>query len=296
MLMVELDDHFVMGGSHLVCEDYTLTGTDGLRSWYVVCDGCSSSTKTDVGARVLAHVVGENISRIHGNCTDRQSVIVDCGRKALDILETMGLGRWQLMCTLHIGIIDEDETLILSIGDGFDWVEFNDGSLFVATRAYKRNAPFYVGYLLNERDHAGYLAMEDENGVRNSGGKCVETHWRNGVQEHVIEHEDPTFIIEYAFPTKDVAKFGSATDGVDSFSTPSKQYAAGHSIVPHLGSIANPSRGFMKRRLNKMLIDLKKQDLTPFDDVGAATICVVYHEVPGAESGDSVPDGSELSC
>ena len=44
------DAHFVMGRGHSVCQDYALATARSA----VVCDGCSSSRASDVGARVIA--------------------------------------------------------------------------------------------------------------------------------------------------------------------------------------------------------------------------------------------------
>ena len=48
------DAFFSIGKTHMVCEDYARAGTqqNGL-PYALVCDGCSSSPDTDIGARLL---------------------------------------------------------------------------------------------------------------------------------------------------------------------------------------------------------------------------------------------------
>lgn len=49
------DGHFAIGSTHTVCQDWVRTGkTEQGQSFAIVCDGCSSSPDTDVGARLLA--------------------------------------------------------------------------------------------------------------------------------------------------------------------------------------------------------------------------------------------------
>ncbi|MFY0539924.1 protein phosphatase 2C domain-containing protein [Nannocystis pusilla] len=52
------DAFFTTGLTHDICEDYSRAGFRGDGTPYVVvCDGCSSSAHTDVGARLLAAAV-----------------------------------------------------------------------------------------------------------------------------------------------------------------------------------------------------------------------------------------------
>ncbi len=53
MAVENLDSFFSMAKQHAVCQDYAIGGM--LPSpFLVLCDGCSSSNNSDVGARILA--------------------------------------------------------------------------------------------------------------------------------------------------------------------------------------------------------------------------------------------------
>lgn len=277
--ILNVDNHFSMGKSHLVCEDYTLSGVTNNLTWYIVCDGCSSAEKSDVGARILAHVASQHIEEFF-NAEDKQAIAIQCGGKARALLEGMGLSRWQLMATMHIGIADPNTNtaMVLSMGDGFDFYQFTNGDVLVRTRDYIQNAPYYVGYLLEEKDNRYYLSMDtgEPNYTPNVGGFCLERTYLNGKLKEERECYEPIFLTCHVHQLSDLTKFGSVTDGADSFkgSTSLVVQETPVSIIQQLLTIANPSKGFMKRRLNKMLVSVENKGSVPTDDIGVAVITV----------------------
>ena len=54
--MISADSYYTNGGLNKGCQDYALHDSGFFPAPYIiVCDGCSSSRFTDVGARLLAH-------------------------------------------------------------------------------------------------------------------------------------------------------------------------------------------------------------------------------------------------
>jgi hypothetical protein len=51
MLIENLDYYCAIGRQHTACEDYAIAGTSPIPH-LIVCDGCSTSQMTDIGARV----------------------------------------------------------------------------------------------------------------------------------------------------------------------------------------------------------------------------------------------------
>ncbi|MCA9708502.1 MAG: hypothetical protein KDK70_21815, partial [Myxococcales bacterium] len=59
-----VDAWFAIGDTHVVCEDFACAGhTEAGAGFAVVCDGCSSSPQTDVGARLLAAAARVELER-----------------------------------------------------------------------------------------------------------------------------------------------------------------------------------------------------------------------------------------
>jgi len=55
-------DHYRTGKSrHKSCEDYTLSGSDPM-PYLIVCDGCSSSPQTDIGAMLAGCICPKSYS------------------------------------------------------------------------------------------------------------------------------------------------------------------------------------------------------------------------------------------
>jgi hypothetical protein len=272
------DSHFVMGASHRICEDYTLHGKTDNLVWYIVCDGCSSSVNTDVGARLLAHILGKNITEIY-NAQNREQTIIGYAKEVEGMLVNMGLNSQSLMVTLHIGITDGSNMTILSMGDGFDWY-YTGQRLVVMNRNYY-NLPYYVGYRLNESDNTHYISE--------GGGFCIPTTIINTDITREKESHEPVFLVEYTLPIHDIISFGSCTDGIDSFIVmfADAKNISSYSVVEQLTQIASPTKGFITRRLIRILDGLNKKGLKPNDDIGVGAIYVVEHEISSAESGNS---------
>ena len=59
--MLQIDSYFTNGKVNKVCQDYVIHGETPV-PYVILCDGCSSSKFTDVGARILAHSAKEALN------------------------------------------------------------------------------------------------------------------------------------------------------------------------------------------------------------------------------------------
>lgn len=128
--------HFEKGSTHLICQDYAAHN----KSVAVLCDGCSSSENTDVGARVLANLVLNNPQITH----------TALAHEAFNIVKLMGLNESCLDATVLWFEIAETEIKYHMWGDGLLIAKYANYTHSLEIN-YPTNAPYYVSYMLNSR-------------------------------------------------------------------------------------------------------------------------------------------------
>lgn len=165
------DAFFTKGSTHTVCQDYARAGAVVVdRTWdnakipsgspfAIVCDGCSTSRDTDIGARILAAVTAflmEN-GYVSGHLFTpyvRQSILSRAHRA---VMAMGGVHSW-LDATMLVARHDGAATLVNIIGDGAVIVRKRSGEVALHVYEQAQNAPFYLSYLLDPARHEAYLS------------------------------------------------------------------------------------------------------------------------------------------
>lgn len=139
------DAYFTAGRGHLVAQDYALASpADADTPWVVLCDGCSASPHTDVGARLLAHVVA-------GQLSVGAPDLPAAARKARQLADALGLPHSSLDATCLCLRLAHDVIEARVWGDGVvAWAD-GDGTRRVQVVDYPGGAPAYLSYGLDPR-------------------------------------------------------------------------------------------------------------------------------------------------
>ncbi len=202
------DAFFTMGKTHTVCQDYAVAGEtrEGL-AYAIVADGCSSSPRTDFGARFLATVAQRQIHK--EEATPNGLVLAhqaDAVRKLLDLPQSC------LDATLLMAVWPQDGDLEITMhGDGAVAVLYDIGVLWW-TLSFDKGAPAYLTYELN-RDRKEVYTRESDNAAR-------KRHMRTPERDYVICHHGDYDSLHgsmsgtYPGNAKGVVLF---SDGVESF-------------------------------------------------------------------------------
>lgn len=163
--MIEVNDCFEIGSSHMVCQDYTLSGEIqkeyGLFHYGIVCDGCSSSKDTDLGARFLALAArrilnnDDVLSKIFSIQADvLGKIIIDTVREYPEYDHLYKNASFD--STMLLFIANEGLYRIIFFGDGCAYVEDNGKRIF--SLEYSENAPPYLSYKLDYDRTWGYVS------------------------------------------------------------------------------------------------------------------------------------------
>lgn len=220
------------------CQDYAICNPD--KGLIAVSDGCSSSSDTDFGSRILLKLVEQHLHEI-GNTT-----IVS---KAFDVVKTLGLPEDSLDATIcRIDFIEHNFCAAI-FGDGvFVYRKVGDDAIYVEEVSYSRNYPMYPSY-----------AVRLPN-VSIDGNDKVVT--RSRVTQDFVQKDTITDYGEWdgaTFWIGDVSEYtmlAVATDGLFSIMTkdkgqrPRALYQNKELIVNDLFSFKTSSGEFLTRRWN----------------------------------------------
>ena len=143
------DSYFEIGSTHLVCQDYALSGSFKDMHYGIVSDGCSSAEHSEIGAQILCHVARYNIQLYYDLFFSVEDQVIQTLlgnsilKRADELRKLYPIVPNALEATLLIMIAKGDQACAFGWGDGYVL-------LHVDTLSYKKisypetNAPFYL--------------------------------------------------------------------------------------------------------------------------------------------------------
>jgi hypothetical protein len=144
------DSYFWIGSTHKVNEDYAISGNKEDMSYAIVSDGCSSSSMTDWGSRILA-LSAEKVINSPTPFSEAEVLA-----KANSIRQFIDLDQTSLDATLLVAVQNKNEFFARCTGDGV--IAFiRENSIDVYSFEHPSEAPFYINYQSNESRLKNYL-------------------------------------------------------------------------------------------------------------------------------------------
>jgi hypothetical protein len=202
---MNIDSYTKIGNSHKVCEDYVVYGSD----YVILCDGCSSSPNTDVGARILAHCAAKILDDPDRKAEFSISEVI---LNAKEVVDGLGLSTRCLDATLLIANIMSTYAFISIYGDGNLIKVDNNDNVQVCNHKFNNNAPYYASYHLEEERLSRY--RNDGNGKRTIKVRFLGDGWNSdyyGLES--LGHKT-------LYTVNEVKKIFLASDGIESFYYP----------------------------------------------------------------------------
>jgi len=268
---VNSDSAFTIGNNHLICEDYAITDSDEDSQYTVVCDGCSSSSMTDVGARLVAHSALKAL---------REKDIVN--KREIDnylaelAFYLIGLSKDKIFCELPDTCFDATVLAIKSSGKGANVIAIGDGviayklkgglSIEIKNIEYPNGYPRYLSYRLDRYRELEFLNTEPfyrlhehTLGPHYRGYKCTD-----------MPVEEEYYYLDLS--DRDLEWVAVFSDGVHSFRDGDGGSLYYAEIVRALTEFKNYTGEFVTRRLNKFKKMCIKKGWTHYDDVSMAAI------------------------
>ena len=129
------DAYFEIGAAHTVCEDYAIAGSYEDLTYAILCDGCSSSQDTDVGARILAQVSQGVLKYLHNRkllyniefLTEKFKEVFNelVLNKCMEVRQTLRLPQSAFDATLLVSFgVGKNIRVITMRGDGFALIKY----------------------------------------------------------------------------------------------------------------------------------------------------------------------------
>jgi len=263
------DSIMMLGKTHNICEDYALD-TD---SFVVVCDGCSSSKNTDIGARLLAHYYKKNANAFDLEYIFEQNAL-DAITNTFETIKKLGIDKTAGDATFLTTCVDDGVFHSFMVGDGHFIFRKRTGEIVDYKVSYKNSMPSYLSYKLDLSRgllYDEYIAKESPvakvvctiikpNGEIVDSGDCVDDSLSFYNTFHNIKDYDMSLI---------------STDGIDSF----QNIKTGESVVitDVLKEIMNfkvMTPQFLKRRIKRMVETFNKNNIYNFDDISLGAIFI----------------------
>jgi len=279
--MLRIDSYFTNGKVNKTCQDYVIHGETPV-PYVILCDGCSSSRFTDVGARILAHSAKEALNVLkpfevlHTN--NRQEYWDDFGHATISFakgsIKNLGLPNESLDATLMIMFYIEEEKSLrcLVYGDGCIVFLKDNYPITIYNFSFEGNAPYYLTYRIDPERRKLY-----ENFVKDLNG---------ATQRQIITFTDGR---EYPFCRStslynkenvldcDIGKvFNGAllcSDGISSFvNFENAERVDVKHVAEHFTAFKNFNGEFIKRRIRRAMEDMSKNQIHNTDDVSVGGI------------------------
>lgn len=294
------DGLFIIGRAHDVCQDYVSCHTNGNKSYVVLSDGCSGSSDSDVGARVLVKThehyipkLGEmDFNEYSRRADEIYTQIIeeaDANAKSLE-LSPMALDA----TVLSIVSNKDGDFIITCYGDGVVALGRHDGVIEVYSVSYKAGFPKYLSYRLSEERQQKFNEKVANEG--NHKEITVLEIMPDGTPNERKHKASRDFDI-YLGQRDRYAWVAVMSDGVESFLqhnvTETGKYDEQvplHEVLKELFSFKNFQGTFVKRRVNRFLEVCKERNWTHEDDFSVGVVYLGEPEVeeaPAAESEES---------
>lgn len=180
MKITNTDWYLRRGIEHTITEDYALTNNRELvysngrlkknipgpimdEPFAIVCDGCSSSPHTDVGARILAHhsKTAKKILRGFGETSeDRRSFYTAVWGASHTTCANLNLPYSALDATILTAHVNEKgQYRMCALGDGVMAGRTKSGEVIVTSIEFPSNAPIYLRLLVDPEQYAKYCSQ-----------------------------------------------------------------------------------------------------------------------------------------
>jgi len=256
------DAYFSIGKSHTVCEDYALSEPWNGGWLAAVADGCSSSTYTDVGARLLVHALRVQPPDL---MLAADSAIRDAAASA----RVLQLPEESLDATLLCIAANNDRVVVVISGDGFVVSRHATGDFFVIMAEYPSGAPQYLNYRCSPYRHQRYIG--EFGATRNFRHVRLSPDGEIKDDATMLDH---TFCHPLSMPNKETTMIAAISDGLSSFQSLASNPDGIFKLIPELCTFKNTKGSFVQRRLKRFIKDHTADKDFHADDISMAAICL----------------------
>lgn len=284
------DSFFSIGRTHQVCEDYCISGE--LPNPYVIlADGCSSSENTDVGARLLVHMLREKLPYFLDDYGNMANGLASFVIHEVEMLRSLlGLNPDSIDASLGYIYYSNNSLFSKICGDGISILGLSgvDEKLTIVAYdhiTYEYEMPYYLSYLSNEKRHNIYKQINPKRHIHHLScfckGEVIEEFSGSGHFSGLFEKHTTGIYAKHDEANK--IKFAMiASDGLSSFKNiKTSEDIPLQEIVKRFTNFKVTKGEFVKRTARRALKDLAKEDVYPMDDISLGCLMINREEDNG---------------
>ncbi len=266
------DSAFVIGATHSICQDYVAAIPSPTTPCVILSDGCSSSTDTDIGARLLVKSTERILNRT--DTKDIVTVHVEVANEALNLAALVGLAPQAVDATLLTAHVVGKDLVLACSGDGVLLVQDWSGGIEAYSISYPSGYPCYPAYT-HQPDRLATLEFSNtQKEIR---------YFQTAPDQSTLELKDTFHSGErtevFRLKTNDYRFVAVFSDGIHSFSSThgsesskSARPIQFQSIARDLVSFKNVRGCFAGRRLKRFLKDATMNGWQHSDDLALGAI------------------------
>lgn len=264
---MKTDSYFCIGASHIVCQDYAVSGPN----YAFIFDGCSGAPNSEVASALAGRLTEHAVSSL-----------LNIGKEKTEEIVNREFEKFYMRAKQHVGVdldttacgwaVFDRKVFVQMCGDPVIYLRFKDGLSIVAAFDFAKSMPILLSYILNPE---AKKAFEQESSE--TGNVWTSTVWtfKDGKNRNTeVELPMPTSADTVLFEEVPLRKVASATmfsDGVNTFGVPvgSPEY---FDILDKLTTFKSTNGRFVQRTARRRLRELAKDGLVHQDDFSMATI------------------------
>lgn len=252
---------YTMGRTHQICEDFAIQGEIPI-PFIVICDGCSASYQSDLGAYILAstskRIIENSASWPLDYLSFGQKLIVEASQtiETMKATTAMKVTTEALDATVILAFFHQGAIQVYMYGDGALLLKDKSGHVNTIEVAFTHNAPFYLSYWLDKMRQAEY-AKHDPNPllIKDSlNGQSKPLPFKKA--------------LSFSFPLQQFPVVAIASDGVTQCFNLSQSKKLPLASVGHdFLAIKEVTGEFVKRHSQQVLEDYEQRRIFPLDDL-----------------------------
>lgn len=267
------DSIYLIGSTHTTCQDYAANWDGRDYSIIAVADGCSSSPKSDVGARLLVETFGgpadelglhffQNFGQEATIPDERARALYRFQYRVASLRNAVGISTSAFDATLLACVASKDSLLLFLWGDGHVRIEHTDGSTTTLDIDFdhNQNAPYYLSYEIFDRAEK----------YRELFGSPVPTRlWNSPRLDRPSELDDRYPVFE--IPSAGIRSVSLFSDGASSFLY-GQDLVQTDFVTRQCCDFKSTTGELVKRRVGKCQKNWRREGLQHTDDLAQATI------------------------
>ncbi|HEX7773950.1 MAG TPA: protein phosphatase 2C domain-containing protein [Pyrinomonadaceae bacterium] len=265
-----------IGSTHSLCQDYVIArnlSTNNSRHYVFLSDGCSSSSDTDIGARLLVRAAEKIFNE--QEIDDVKQLHNEAARLALEWVALIGIAPESVDATLMSVHVTGGRLLVACSGDGVIVLESQTGTVDLFSISSPSGYPYYPSYAwqperLSELVANGRTTKEIKHFRRDSVNKPFALL-------DLTTSDSPTEVLN--LHASDYKYAAVASDGIDSFFH-TQQSANGKrvedvsllEVLAEFWQFKNSHGAFVERRLKRFTKDARANGWQHADDLSLGMI------------------------